>query len=356
MLLPLRIRRPMMPRTARAPHARPPAGSWSRAGLALVLLALCLLPLLGPARLVSVVSLMLITSIVVVGLQINTGMAGQINMGAAAFMGVGSYTAAVLSLRLDCPFWLAIPLGGASAAAFGLLFGITAARIKGFYLAMTTIAAQMMFQSAVLNLPASWLGSSGGLSIEPARLGAWRLSGDTEVYYLALAYAAFMTFGAYGIARSRFGRAFAAVRDDDSAAGPMGIDVAGTKTMAFMVGAFYAGVGGAVWAYSLRYVAVDQFSLFQSVWFIGMLIVGGMGSILGALVGVAAVRGVQEVLTSFGPDLAAMFPGLGNQLVFASVSIVLGAAIAFFLIVEPRGLVHYWYVLRRFFAAWPLRY
>src|ERR1035437_1405663 len=115
-----------------------------------------------------------------------------------------------------------------------------------------------------------------------------------------------------------------------------------------MVGAFYAGVGGAVWAYSLRYVSVDQFSLLQSVWFIGMLIVGGMGSILGALAGVVVIRGVQETLTSFGPDLAHAFPALGSQLVFAGVSIVLGASIAFFVIVEPRGLVHYWYALRRF--------
>src|SRR5574337_1975636 len=108
--------------TSYAEEARRIAGPWSRAWTVLIVLVLLALPVFGSARLVSVTSLMLITAIVVVGLQINTGLAGQINMGAAAFMGVGSYTAAVLSQRLGCPFWLAIPLGGVSAAAFGMLF------------------------------------------------------------------------------------------------------------------------------------------------------------------------------------------------------------------------------------------
>ena len=324
--------------------------------LAFLLLTLALLPILGPPRAVSVATLMLVTSIVVVGLQINTGMAGQINLGGAAFMGVGAYTIAVLSQRLACPFWLAIPLAGISAAAFGLVFGITAARLKGFYLAMTTIAAQAVFTSAVLNLPAAWLGASNGMAVEGATFAGYRLSTDTGNYYIALVCALVMIRGAVGIARSRFGRAFVAVRDDDSAAGLMGIDVARTKVAAFMVGAFYAGVGGAVMALTLRFVAVDQFSQLQSIWFIGMLIVGGMGSVLGAILGVIAVRGVQEILTTIGPDIAHAFPALGNQFVFASVSIVLGAAIAFFLIAEPRGLAHYWSIARRFVGSWPLRY
>jgi branched-chain amino acid transport system permease protein len=321
-----------------------------------LVIAMVLLPLFAPARIVSIASLMLITAIVVVGLQVTIGQAGQINMGAGAFMGVGAYAAAVLAQRLDFPFWLNIPLGGASAAAFGLVFGMAAARIKGFYLAMTTLTAQVLFQFAVLNLPGRLLGGSGGLSLEAAQVSNVRIATDAGNYWLALAVALPMIAGACGINRSRFGRACIAVRDDDLAAGPMGIPVTRTKVTAFMVGAFYAGVGGAVWAYSLRYVAVDQFTLLQSVWFIGMLIVGGMGSIGGALAGVIAIRAVQEALTGFGPDLVHAFPALGSQVVFATVNIVLGASIAFFLIVEPRGLVHYVHELRRFCRTWPLRH
>ena len=141
-----------------------------RIALGLFLLFLVCVPwLLGP-RLVATASVMLITAIVVVGLQINTGHAGQVNLGQAAFMGVGAYTTGVLAVHAGMPFWLTIPLGGAAAALFGFVFGLSAVRIKGFYLALTTIAAQLLFHFLVLNLPSKWLGGSNGLTIEPATL------------------------------------------------------------------------------------------------------------------------------------------------------------------------------------------
>ncbi len=329
-----------------------------RQALALVvfLLLLLLVPqFLGP-RLVSIGSVMLISAVVVVGLQINTGYAGQVNLGQAAFMGAGAYVTAVCASKLGMPFWLSIPAGGIAAALFGFVFGLSAVRIKGFYLALTTIAAQFLFHFLVLNLPMSWLGGSNGLSMEPASFFGIRLATDGSIYYLCLAVAAIMIAGAYGIARSRHGRAFVAVRDDDVASGMMGVNVVRTKAAAFLLGAFYAGIGGGLWAYYVRFVAVDQFTLLHSIWFIAMIIVGGMGSVTGALIGVFVIKVIQEGLTSLGPTIVDHLPFLGGDIVFSVMNVFLGGIIAAFLIFEPRGLMHRWEIVKRSYRLWPFPY
>ncbi len=321
--------------------------------LALFGAALLLYPWLASPRLVAVANLMLVTAIVVVGLQITTGYAGQINIGQAAFMGVGAYGASAMEVKFGLPFWAAVPVGGVLAALAGWAFGLTAARIKGFYLALTTIAAQFLFVFVVLNLPSSWLGGVNGFSLEPARLGPLVFDSDRALYHLFLFSTAVMMFGAFGILRSRHGRAFVAVRDDDVAAGMMGIDVPGTKARAFIVGAFYAGIGGALWAYQIRFVSVDQFTLFHSIWFIAMMIVGGLGSIVGALVGTVVIRTVQETITSLGPDIVQHIPSLGSDIVFASMNAFLGLVITGFLLLEPKGLMHRWNILKASYRLWP---
>jgi branched-chain amino acid transport system permease protein len=327
-----------------------------RLALGLFLAFLVCVPwLLGP-RMVATASVMLITAVVVVGLQINTGHAGQVNLGQAAFMGVGAYTTGVLAVHAGLPFWITIPLGGAAAAVFGFVFGLSAVRIKGFYLALTTIAAQLLFHFLVLNLPSKWLGGSNGLTLEPATIFGRRIADEASIYWLCLAFALVMVYGAYGITRSRHGRAFVAVRDDDVASGMMGIDVVRTKATAFLIGAFYAGIGGGLWAYYVRFVAVDQFTLLNSIWFIAMIIVGGMGSVTGALIGVFAIKVVQETITSIGPSVVANFPFLSGDIVFATMNVFLGGIIAAFLLFEPRGLMHRWNILKRSYRLWPFPY
>ena len=324
--------------------------------LALFIGILLIYPWFASARLVAIANLMLVTSIVVVGLQITTGYAGQINLGQAAFMGVGAYAASVVEVKAGLPFWVAVPVAGLVAALAGWLFGMTAKRIKGFYLALTTIAAQFIFHFVVLNLPSSWLGGVNGFSLEPARLGTFLFNTDRSLYYLFLVVTMVMVFGAFGILRSRHGRAFVAVRDDDVAAGMMGIDVAGAKSRAFVLGAFYAGIGGALWAYQVRFVSVDQFTLFNSIWFIAMMIVGGLGSIVGALIGTVLIRGVQEVITSLGPDLVERIPSLSSDLIFASMNVFLGLIITLFLLLEPKGLMHRWNILKANYRLWPFHH
>lgn len=320
--------------------------------LAAFALALVVLPMIFGARFAGIGNGMLITAVVVVGLQITMGYAGQITLGQAAFMGVGAYAFAV-AVRAGVPLLLAIPIAGVAAALFGLLFGLAAARIKGFYLALTTIAAQFVFTLAVINLPTGIFGGSQGLSVPPAHLFGMRISDEVSTYYLNLAVCTIMVAGAFGLMRSRYGRAFVATRGDDVAAGMLGIDVVRTKVLAFLIGAFYAGVGGALWASYIRFISAEQFTLFHSVWMIAMIIIGGAGSIVGALVGTVVVRGLQDAVTGVGPWLNETFPVFGGQLVFAGMNLILGGLITFFLIVEPKGLMHRWGKFKHAWRIWP---
>lgn len=327
-----------------------------RLALAVLLVALVALPWLAPMRWVSLGYAMFITMIAVIGLQICTGYAGQINLGQSAFMGVGAYACSLLILRTELPVLLALLLGGLAAAGFGMLFGLTAARIKGFYLALTTIAAQALFHFLVLNLPGSWLGGAGGLHLEKINLAGIALNNDRAIYWFSLAMLVIMAAGAFGIMRSRHGRSFEAVRDDDVAAGMMGINVTATKARAFLVGAFYAGVAGGLWALALRHVSVEQFTLFNSIWMIAMMIVGGLGSIVGAIIGTVLIQLAREGVVSLGPRLVELIPAVGQDIVFASMNVLLGTVIVLFLLFEPKGLMHRVEISKRAYRLWPFPY
>lgn len=324
--------------------------------LSVLILALMLLPLVAPERWISLGYTMFIMAIAVIGLQVCTGYAGQVNLGQSTFMGVGAYACALLLQVPHMPLLLALALSGVFAAVFGMLFGLTAARIKGFYLALTTIAAQAIFHFLVLNLPSGWLGGAGGLYLERLTVFGIPMGNDRSIYWLSLAALIVMTGGAFGIVRSRHGRAFQAVRDDDVAAGMMGIGVAATKVRAFFVAAFYAGIAGALWAVALRHVSVDQFNLFNSIWMIAMMIVGGLGSIVGALIGTFVIQMAREGVVSLGPRLVEVIPSAGHDIVFAGMNVLLGAVIILFLLFEPKGLMHRVEISKRAYRLWPFPY
>lgn len=326
---------------------------WQWLWFAALVVALLALPLFGAGKAVGMITVIGITLIAVMGLQLTSGSAGQINMGQSAFIGVGAYTGGALAVNLQWSFLLTIPIGGISAAVFGAIFGLAALRIKGFYLALTTIAAQYIFTFAMIKLPKEWFGQSEGLRLEPAALGSFKFDTDERIYYLVLAIVAVMTYGAWSLMRTRTGRAFIAVRDNDNAAEVIGINVFYYKTLAFFIGAFYAGIAGALWAYYVRYVQADQFSLWLSVWYIGMLIVGGMDSVLGAIVGTVVIRLMQELITVIGPMFADWLPALGGEFVFAAMNMLLGGLIIVFVIFEPRGLVHRWNIVKESYRIWP---
>src|SRR5210317_263842 len=276
----------------------------------LFLVVLMFLPYILSVRFIAMVNMAAMICIAVVGLQITTGYAGLINLGQSAFMGMGAFVCGSLAVNFNLPFWITIPAGGLGGAILGAIFGIPALRIKGFYLAMTTIAAQVIFPLIIMHMPDNWFGGAIGLSIDPAQLGGITFDSDTSLYYLIMITAIIMIFFAFNLVRGRTGRAFVAIRDNDIAAEIMGVNLLFYKTLAFAIGAMYAGVAGGLWAYYLRFVGADQFTLYFSVWYMGMLIVGGLGSILGAIMGVIFIRALLELITYLAPVLVEYFPGV----------------------------------------------
>ncbi|MBU2548296.1 MAG: branched-chain amino acid ABC transporter permease [Proteobacteria bacterium] len=320
-----------------------------------LMIFLAVLPLFSGGKIIGMMNVIWITLIAVVGLQINVGYAGQINLGQSAFMGVGAYAAGALTFHWNVPIWLTIPFAGVAAALFGAIFGVAAVRVKGFYLALTTIAAQYVFQFVMLKLPRNWFGQIHGLRLDPVSIFGIELNTDVKMYYLFAVIGTLMIYGAWGLVRSRTGRALVAVRDNDNAADIIGIDVFYYKALSFFIGAFYAGVAGALWGYYVRYIQSDMFTMILSVWYLGMLIVGGMGSLLGAIIGTVVIRLLQEFITYFGPWVAEldMFSGVGGQIIFASMNMLLGGVIILFVIFEPRGLVHRWNIIKESYRIWP---
>lgn len=315
------------------------------------------LPALISIKYIAMINVTAIMVIAVVGLQITSGYAGQVNLGQSAFMGMGAFVAASLAANFNLPFLITIPAGGLGGAVFGALFGIPALRIKGFYLALTTIAAQIIFPLLIMSLPERWCGGAIGLQIDPAKLGPFVFDTDKSIYYLIMAITVMMVYFAFNLVRTRVGRAFVAIRDNDIAAEIMGINLFVYKTLAFFIGAFYAGVAGGLWAYHLRYVGADQFTIYYSIWFVGMLIVGGLGSVLGAIMGTIFLRILQEFILYLGPLLVTVFPHIGSaQMWFAGMNILLGGIIILFLIYEPRGLAHRWNIIKTNYRVWPFPY
>lgn len=321
------------------------------------LLLLAWLPYSAGSQLTGIISMMAIAMVAVVGLQIVTGYAGLINLGQSAFMGIGAFVAASLTIHFQLPLFVTIFLGGIGGALLGLFFGLPVLRIKGFYLGLSTLAAQIAFPLIIMALPVGLFGGAIGLRIEPAKFLGITLGSDKSIYYFNMIVSSIMVFLAFNLARSRVGRAFMAIRDNEIAAELIGINIFFYKTLAFVISAFYAGVAGCLWVYSVRYVGADQFTFFNSIWYMGMVIVGGPGSILGGIFGTIFLRGLQEIITHLGPFLIKVFPQIGgSEFWFAGMNILLGSVIILFLIFEPRGLAHTWNILKISYRIWPFPY
>lgn len=326
---------------------------WQWLVLAVFVVMLLIFPMLVSPAWTRFATITGISIISVLGLQILVGLSGQVSVGQSAFMGIGGYFAAISATKLGLPFPWPVLFGAGAAALVGLVFGLPAARIKGFYLALTTLAAQFIFEFSVVRLPTDWFGGAAGIAVAPPTLLGYTINDATGFYYLTVPITMAAVFAALFILRSLVGRAFIAVRDNDLAAKVTGINVTYYKVLAFGVASFFAGAAGALLAYENRLVHFEQFTLFESIWFLGMLIVGGIGSILGAVLGTIALRLLQELLMILGPQLANVLPNARYDIAFPMVNVVLGTTIILFLVYQPRGLAHIYRKIERFFRIWP---
>ena len=285
------------------------------------------------------------------GLNILTGYTGLVSLGQAAFMGLGAYTVAVLEIRFGTPFLLNILAGGLVAMVGGLIVGIPSLRVKGLYLAIATIAASFIAHFLFANMTLT--GGTAGLTVPPATIFGTALDTSFRLYWVIVPVTVLMLLGAANLFRTRVGRAFIAIRDRDISAEVLGIPLLRYKLLSFGLSSFYAGVAGGLWAYFFRVVTPESFPLVMSIFFLAAIIVGGMGTILGAVLGAVFMTMVPELLKL----VVDLLPGGTELTVFLSPvrTIIFGALIIGFLVFEPQGLAEVWRRIRRFFHLWPFR-
>jgi branched-chain amino acid transport system permease protein len=307
------------------------------------------LPVYASDRMLTIVTIMGITIISVLGLNILTGYCGQISLGHAGFMAVGGYVSAILTARLGWPFWAALPFAGLGAGLVGIVFGLPSLKIKGFYLIMATIAANFIIIWLILQFY-SVTGGADGMAVPRPEIGGLVIKSKAGYFYLVMISTCIAVYLAKNIVRTRVGRAFIAIRDNDLAAEVMGVNLWAYKLMAFFIGCVFAGVAGSLLVHYIAFASVDQFPFMNSVWYLGMLIVGGMGSTAGAILGAVSLKLLDELVTIVGPILSAV---TAPQAAASLGLIMRGLVIIVFLIFEPRGLYHRWELVKAYYRLWP---
>src|SRR5216684_4109434 len=326
--------------------------------LAIIVLFAVILPVSLHEYYLSIINLSLIAIVGALGLNILVGYTGQISVGHAAFMSVGAYTAANLAVRLGLPFWITLPAGGLMAALIGALVGIPSLRIKGLYLAIATLASQLIIEWVINHTPAISGGVQASIQVPRPVFFGTPLKTQTQLYLFLMGFVVLAIVGAANMIRSRIGRAFIAIRDQDIAAEIIGIDIFRYKLWAFAISSFYAGVTGVLYTYYLGIANYEQFQLPVSIDYLAMVIIGGLGSILGSILGAIFVTLLpiltRWLLEEYGwmflaqQDLQNAIPNLRLTL--------FGVLIIFFLVVEPEGLNRLWRNIRNYFRVWPFSY
>jgi branched-chain amino acid transport system permease protein len=292
----------------------------------------------------SIVNLTFIAIVGAIGLNILVGNAGQVSIGHGAFMSVGAYTAANLIVRFHAPFWVAIPAGGAMAALVGAVVGMPSLRIRGIYLVISTLAAQFIIEWLINHVHAISGGTQASINVPRPTAFGFELRSQQQFYFFLAAFVALAIVAALNLSRTRVGRAFIAIRDQDIAAEIMGIHIARYKLTAFMISSFYAGVAGVLYAYFLGVANYEQFQIGVSIDYLAMIIIGGLGSVRGAILGAIfvtvlplVVRACLETVGSLftvGVKLAQYIPQLRLT--------IFGTLIIVFLVAEPDGLNKLW--------------
>jgi branched-chain amino acid transport system permease protein len=328
--------------------------SFARRLLVLFVAVLLAVPAFASSFWLDVLNRILIAVVAATGLNILTGFTGQISLGNAAFLAVGAYTTAFLAGKWGLPFPVVIPLAGLATALVGMVFGVPSLRLKGLYLAVATLAAHFVIEFTSTHWE-SVTGGVNGISIPAAKLGPLVLEGDRRLYYLVLPVTAGLLLFAKNLFRTKVGKAFVAIRDQDISAEVMGVNVFRYKLLSFGVSSFYVGVAGALLGYQARIISPENFPITLAIDQLGMIIIGGMGSILGSIFGAVFITLLPELLRlAIGP-LSATFPQLTT--LFASLKMgVFGLAIVLFLLFEPDGMAARWHSIRNYWKLYPFSY
>ncbi|MCP5099089.1 MAG: branched-chain amino acid ABC transporter permease [Chloroflexi bacterium] len=301
-----------------------------------------------------------IVAIGAIGLNILTGFTGQISLGQGGFMAIGAYTSGVLAANLGMPWWLTIPFACVVTAVVGALFGIPSLRLKGLYLAIATLAAQQIIQWGIVRSP---LGTDAlvvppitmfGKSLNQLRIGPF---GGIDfwfywVIYILLAITILFTVNLF---RTRIGRAFIAIRDQDIAAEVMGVNLFRYKLLSFATSSFVVGLSGALLGQWRGIVNYERFTIDTSIFYLAVIIIGGLGSVSGSVYGAVFMVILPAILSNLGSTLGGSAPAIARLVPFIQQA-VFGLTIILFLVFEPEGLAKIWRNIKDYFRLWPFSY
>jgi branched-chain amino acid transport system permease protein len=334
--------------------------------IVLLLLLFVLFPLFLSEYWLSVANMIGYTALGALGVQLLIGYAGLITLGHAAFIAVGAYTSTLLILYFPWPQFLvawglaypvSIIIAAIVAGLWSVLFGLPSARVKGFYLILTTMAAQFITVDFILTQYVSQIGGRGqafSLPTGTIKIGPWFIDSDRKIYFLMITLLTLMVIVMANLLRSRVGRAWVAIRDNDVAAETLGINIVWYKLLNFFVAGFIGGIAGAFWVSNCAALSPEHFPWFWSLWLVGVILIGGAG-IDGVIFGSIFMVAVMELIQIGVISISDVYPELMIKFLYIKESIF-GLAICAFLIYEPRGISYRWWQMKNYFNLWPFSY
>jgi branched-chain amino acid transport system permease protein len=326
---------------------------WVKVWLGILILLLLVSPYLLSRYQLSILIEMGIAVIGALGLNLLTGYTGQISLGHGAFLAIGAYTSGLLTGKLDLPFLLSLPLSGLMAAGLGLIVGIPSLRLKGLYLALGTLAFGFIVEYIIFH----WDLTQGdmGMAVKRIRLGGFTIKTEKAYFYFIMIFAAGALICAKNLVRTKIGRCFVAIRDRDIAAEAMGIPLAKYKIMAFGISAFYGGIAGCFMAHYQRWIVPGSFDISLSIAYIAMIILGGLGTILGSVLGAILITGIPHWITYLTDVFKESYPALSGLIVDLKLGIF-GLIIVLTLLFEPQGLFGIYRKVKLYWKTWPYKY
>jgi len=333
------------------------------------LILFVLIPLVADSYWLSVCNTVGYTILGALGVQLLIGFCGQVTLGHAAFLAGGAYTSTLLIIEFPWPnflinwglaYPLSIIIAAIVAGIWSVIFGLPSAKVKGFYLILTTMAAQFITVDFIITQYVAQIGGRGmAFSLPPGtiRVGPWTIDTDLKVYYMMIVLVIICVIGLANLLRSRAGRAWVAIRDNDISAEVMGINIVKYKLLAFFVAGFIGGIAGAFWISNLAAISPEHFPWFVSLWLVGVILIGGVGSIHGAIFGSLFMVVVMEILQLIIMQFAdtAIGEKLFMDFLFVKEA-AFGLAICAFMIFEPNGIAYRWWQIKNYFNLWPFSY
>lgn len=342
---------------------------WHKVGVILGVLAIAIYPFYVSDEWMIIGNMALIYVVGSVSLMMLTGFSGQVSLGHSAFLAIGAYTMAIMGLQYQLPYWLILPLAGLISAAVGLAIGVFALRLEGLYLAIVTIGLIFLVRHVLYHGIPDLTGGSVGSEVpiyvwfgeteaemydiyETMIYGPIELDFQQKMYFTFVVIALLVAWMGKNLQRSGAGRAMMAVRDQDIAASALGVDPARAKILSFGLSSFFAGVAGGMFAMQQQYITIDPFHLDMAITYIAMIVLGGIGTIFGAVAGAIAFAFLTPLAERIGPYL----PYIGELTASQQSTVLFSVLVCAFLVLEPLGLFGIWMRIKRYFMAWPFRY